>query len=128
MASKKCFYFRMGIALGEGACRPASGSLIAEFFGPENRAKVCITYFQEFPNCGLPFQYFYKEVRNFSRLTLIYHKSYTLCFIQIFMQKFDNFILIFNFTNFYKRPLHFIYCFYFRRMVFFPGVFTTDMV
>jgi len=35
----------MGIALGEGACRPASGSLIAEFFGPENRAKVCITYF-----------------------------------------------------------------------------------
>ena len=32
----------MGIALGEGACRPASGSLIAEFFGPENRAKVYI--------------------------------------------------------------------------------------
>jgi MFS family permease len=31
---------RMGIALGEGACRPASGSLIAEFFGPENRAKA----------------------------------------------------------------------------------------
>ena len=34
----------MGIALGEGACRPASGSLIAEFFGPENRAKVRLIF------------------------------------------------------------------------------------
>ena len=36
----------MGIALGEAACRPASGSLIAEYFSANHRAKV-VCYLQQ---------------------------------------------------------------------------------
>jgi hypothetical protein len=30
----------MGIAVGEAACRPVAGSLIADYFSAEHRAKV----------------------------------------------------------------------------------------